>query len=252
MMHSYSCESLDDPRIDSDRAPILETNSLSKRYGTNQVLSGISISIRPHEVLALCGPSGSGKTTLIRIISGLIGFDGGHLRIADSVIAAEAPYPTNLFGKVGVIFQEPNLFPHLTAIENVTLALREVKRMPVNQAHDRGMVELERMKVASLATRYPASLSGGEKQRVAIARALAVDPLLLLLDEPTANLDPDLVDEVCDRILELAGVGMTMLLVTHSVDFARQAARSFALLQDGQCQLSDDGALLENLRSRRK
>lgn len=252
MKHSYSGKFSSDPRRGADRVPILAIHSLSKRYGTRQILSEIAVSIRTHEVLALCGPSGSGKTTLIRIISGLTGFDGGRLEIADCVIAGRAPYPGALFGKVGVIFQEPNLFPHLTAIENVTLALREFKRMPANQAHDRGMLELERMKLASLAKRYPASLSGGEKQRVAIARALAVDPLLLLLDEPTANLDPDLVDEVCDRILELADAGMTMLLVTHSVDFARQAAGSFALLQDGRCQFSKDGALLENLVTRRK
>ncbi|MDI9613090.1 MAG: ATP-binding cassette domain-containing protein [Acidobacteriota bacterium] len=251
-MHSHSCGFSSDPHNDSGRFPVLAIHSLSKRYGTRQVLSEIAMSIHAHEVLALCGPSGSGKTTLIRIISGLTGFDGGRLQIADSIVAADAPYPGNLFGKVGVVFQEPNLFPHLTAIENVMLALREFKRLPANQAHERAMVELERMKLASLARRYPASLSGGEKQRLAIARALAVDPLLLLLDEPTANLDPDLVDEVCDRILELAGAGMTMLLVTHNVDFARQAAGSFALLQDGRCRCSRDGALLENLRSRRK
>jgi ABC-type polar amino acid transport system ATPase subunit len=152
---------------------------------------------------------------------------------------------------VGIVFQDHNLFPHLKAIDNVTLALREFKRIPPGQACDRGMAELERMGVASLAHRYPSTLSGGEKQRVAIARALAMDPLLLLLDEPTANLDPDRVDEVCDRVLELASSGTTMLMVTHNIECARQAAKTFAVLEGGTCQVSDDPSILDGLRRRK-
>lgn len=229
----------------------LRLDSVKKRFGARYVLDGVSLRLRQREVLALCGTSGSGKTTLIRIICGLVHFDDGQVTVGDSTIPATSPYPRSLFGQVGVIFQEHNLFPHLTALENVTLALRESRRLSPAQAQERSMAELERMGVAALARRYPASLSGGERQRVAIARALAMDPLLLLLDEPTANLDPDRVDEVCDRILELASAGTTMVLVTHNLACARQAADTFALLQDGVCQSSEDPAILEGLRCRR-
>ena len=227
---------------------ILQVCGLTKRYGDNLVLDDISLGLHHGEVMALCGPSGCGKTTLIRIVCGLIGFDAGELHIASQVMNASSPYPSQLFGRVGVIFQEHNLFPHMTALENVTLALREHLRFSAAEAKERGRHELARMGVDDLADRYPAKLSGGEKQRVAIARALATDPLLLLLDEPTANLDPDRVDEVCERILELAEQGMTMLLVTHNTVFARQAAQLFALVREGKCRTSSDPALLDDLR----
>ena len=230
-------------------AHVLQIDAVGKRFDAQPVLNGVSLRLRQREVVALCGPSGCGKTTLIRIVSGLLHFDTGHLTIGTARIPAGAPYPPALYGSVGVIFQEHNLFPHMTAIANVTLALREVKRLPARQAEERGMAELDRMGVASLARRYPSELSGGEKQRVAIARALAMDPLLLLLDEPTANLDPDRVDEVCERVLELANGGTTMLLVTHNIEFARRAAKSFALLQDGRCHVSGSPTVLEGLRT---
>lgn len=228
-------------------ANVLQVDSVSKQFGTRRILSGVSLKLRQREVLALCGASGCGKTTLIRIIGGLIHFDAGRLMIGLATIPAQAAYPHELYGKIGVIFQEDNLFPHMTVLENVTLALREVKQLRRGQAHERGMAELERMGVVLLAHRYPATLSGGEKQRVAIARALAMDPLLLLLDEPTANLDPDRVDEVCERVMELAAAGTTMLVVTHNIEFARQAAQSFAVLHDGTCHLSRDPAILDSL-----
>jgi ABC-type polar amino acid transport system ATPase subunit len=230
----------------------LQINAVSKQFGARPVLDGVSLTLRQREVLALCGASGCGKTTLIRIICGLVHFDGGTLKIGTTPIQAQTPYPKELYGKVGVIFQDHNLFPHMTAIGNVTLALREFKHLSAKDAQERGMVELARMGVESIAQRYPASLSGGERQRVAIARALAMDPLLLLLDEPTANLDPDRVDEVCDRVLELASAGTTMLLVTHNLECARQAADTFAVLQDGTCLISDDPAVLDELRCRLK
>jgi len=229
---------------------ILSLYSIAKSYNNRRVFADVSFELRRGEVLALCGPSGSGKTAITRIICGLTGFDAGELRVADSVVTADMPYPSRLFGKIGVVFQEHNLFPHLTALENVTLALREFLRLSAVQAQERGMTELRRMGVDDLAGRHPARLSGGEKQRVAIARALATDPLILLLDEPTANLDPDLVDEVMERVQELAESGVTMLLVTHNIDFARRTARSFALLRDGTCRVSRDPALLDGLRER--
>lgn len=242
----------DDPFRSTKTVDALKVNSISKRFGADFVLKSVSLTLRQRKVLALCGTSGCGKTTLIRIICGLLHFDGGQLEIGDTSVHHQSPYPKGLYGKVGVIFQDHNLFPHLTAIGNVTLALREFKRLSMKDAEERGMAELKRMGVESIAKRYPASLSGGERQRVAIARALTMDPLLLLLDEPTANLDPDRVDEVCDRVLELASSGTTMLLVTHNLECARQAASTFALLQDGNCLVSDDPAILEGVRSRLK
>jgi ABC-type polar amino acid transport system ATPase subunit len=232
-------------------AGTLQLDSVGKAFGVRRVLNGVSLGMRQRDVLALCGASGCGKTTLIRIICGLIPFDAGHLTIGDTTVRAGTPYPAELYGKIGVVFQEHSLFPHLTAIANVTLALREFKRLSPRHANERGMAELERMGVASLAQRYPATLSGGEKQRIAMARALAMDPLLLLLDEPTANLDPERVGEVRERVLELANAGTTMLLVTHNLEFARLVAKSFALLQNGTCHYSDDPGILDGLRNPR-
>ena len=231
---------------------VLHVDAVKKQLGARQLLDGVSLWLRRSEVLALCGASGCGKTTLLRIICGLTDFDGGRLVVGDVTIDAAASYPSKLYGRIGLIFQDHNLFPHLTAIANVTLGLRQHKRLPPRTAHERGMVELERMRVASLADRYPATLSGGERQRVAMARALAMDPLLLLLDEPTAHLDSHNVFEVCDRILELADAGTTMVLVTHNVDFACEAAGSYAVLHDGICQTSDDVTILDRMRFRWK
>jgi glutamate/aspartate transport system ATP-binding protein len=227
---------------------VLQLDHITKRFSKQPVLSRVSLTLRQGEVLALCGPSGSGKTTLVRIIAGLVPFDSGHCTIDGTAVGAGQPYPRRLYGSVGVIFQDACLFPHLTALANVTLALRKFKRLPASQAHERAIAELGHMGIAPLAGRYPATLSGGERQRVAIARALALDPLVLLLDEPTANLDPSRVDEVCERILSLARSGTTMLLVTHAVDFARQAATAFALLSEGNCEWSRDPSLLDRLR----
>jgi ABC-type polar amino acid transport system ATPase subunit len=240
-----------DERPDSatkERRMALRVDEVSKQFSGRPTLDRVSLSLRQGEVLALCGPSGSGKTTLIRIISGLLPFDSGLCTVDGTVVHPHQTYPQRLYGSIGVIFQDANLFPHLTVLANVALGLRKFKRLPAHEARERSMTELERMGVGPLADRYPATLSGGERQRVAIARALALDPLLLLLDEPTANLDPGRVDEVCERILDLACAGTTMLLVTHAVDFARQAAKAFALLRDGICECSHDPATLEQLR----
>jgi ABC-type polar amino acid transport system ATPase subunit len=226
---------------------VLQLDGVTKTFGAQPVLGGVSLSLRQGDVLALCGPSGGGKSTLIRIVAGLVPFDSGACTVDGTVIRAQELYPRSLYGSVGVVFQDAHLFPHLTAQANVALGLRRTRRLSARQARERSMAELERMGVHPLADRYPVTLSGGERQRVSIARALAMDPLLLLLDEPTANLDPERVDEVCERILGLARDGTTMLLVTHAIAFARQAAGSFALLRDGACQVSRDPACLDDL-----
>jgi len=226
---------------------VLVVDSLHKRFGERHVLRGASLRLRQREVVALCGISGSGKTTLLRIVSGLVSFDGGRVVIGSTPIDAGEAYPNGFYGKVGLVPQDHSLFPHLDAIGNVTLALRIVKRMSRKQAHERGMAELERVGLQGRSAQYPATLSGGERQRLAIARALALDPLLLLLDEPSAHLDPDRIAELAERLLELAGSGVSMLLVTHNIALATEAAGSFALLHDGTCQVADSSAILDRL-----
>jgi len=231
---------------------VLVIDSLHKRFGDHHVLQGASLRLRQRGVAALCGASGSGKTTLLRIVSGLTPFDSGRVVIGSTPINAGEPYPEGFYGRVGLIPQDHSLFPHLDAIGNVMLALRVVKHLSRKQARERGMAELERVGLQAQAAQYPATLSGGERQRVAIARALALDPLLLLLDEPTAHLDPDRVAELAERLIELAGSGVSMLLVTHNIALATRAAGSFALLQDGTCQLADSCAILDRFVEARR
>lgn len=230
---------------------VLQLDGVCKAFGTRRVLDRVSLRLNQGEVIALCGPSGAGKSTLIRIVAGLTPFDDGTCRVGNDLVRADRAYPAHLFGSIGVVFQDANLFPHLTVIQNVTLGLRKFKRLRSGPAMVRARAELDRMGVLALADRYPVTLSGGERQRVAIARSLAMDPVLLLLDEPTASLDPDRVDEVCDRLLSLARDGTTMILVTHAVHLARQIGEGFALLRDGICDYSQNPMILDQLREER-
>lgn len=226
---------------------VLKADHVTKRYGDNCVLENVSFTIDEHTIFALCGPSGSGKTSLIRIISGLVPFEEGTIVLGDTVIAADSPYPDSLYGKTGVVFQDHNLFPHMTALGNVTLGLRCVRHLTRKEAHERAMAELRKLGLEGKANQYPVSLSGGERQRVAIARALAMDPLILLLDEPTSSLDPLRIADVLSTIRFLAKSGMTLLLVTHNLVFARHAAQKFGVLSGGRCIVSDEPAILDVL-----
>jgi len=225
----------------------LTVQKVSKRFGSLCVLNDISFSIQRKSVFALCGASGSGKTTLIRIISGLTRFDSGNVVVNGLTMTPNTPYPESLYGKIGVVFQDHNLFPHLTALENVTLGLRKVRRLSSKKAIERGMHEMRNMRLADKAEQYPNSLSGGERQRVAIARALAMDPLLLLLDEPTSSLDPLRIEDVLYTIQDLATAGMTMLLVTHNLTFAKHTAQQFGVIAAGDCVISDKSDILDTL-----
>jgi polar amino acid transport system ATP-binding protein len=211
------------------------------------VLDDLSLEIDRGTVLALCGPSGAGKTTLLRILGGLLAFEAGRISLGNRSIAAREAYPPQLYGQIGLIFQDHNLFPHLTARENVELALRHVRRLGRHEARDRAMAELDGLGLAALSERYPSSLSGGERQRVAIARSLAMDPLLLLLDEVTSFLDPSLVGEVLACILRLSQRGTTMVLVTHNLAFAKQAASRFGVLEGGRLTVSERPESLDRL-----
>ncbi|MDP6047815.1 MAG: ATP-binding cassette domain-containing protein [Phycisphaerae bacterium] len=226
---------------------LLNVSDICKSFDDFNVLDSVSLEIEPGGVMSLCGPSGCGKTTLIRVIAGLCSFDSGHMVIDDQSIRPDGMYPQKLHGRVGVVFQEHNLMPHMTALQNVMLGLRHGLKLPRKEAHDRAMAELANMSLSDKASQYPASLSGGQRQRVAIARALATDPLVLLLDEPTSGLDSSLIGEVLGAIERLCKDGMTMLLVTHNLRFARHAGTQFALMHNGRVEISGDPGLLDDL-----
>ncbi len=226
---------------------IINVSELGKKHESQWLFKNVTFGIEKGQVLALCGPSGGGKTTLVRVLSGLIGFDEGYFFVGKERINPQSVYPRNLYGKMGVIFQEHNLFPHLTALQNVELSLRQVKKLTREAAAERALDELKKVNLVSKSAQYPSSLSGGERQRVAIARALAMDPLILLLDEPTSGLDPSLINEVLQIIRELAESGTTMLLVTHNIKFAKQTGHQYAVLKTKSFEISNNPTILDSL-----
>ncbi len=226
---------------------ILRVDKVSKSYGDHAVLDEVTFEIEKGMVFSLCGGSGSGKTTLVRIISGLLGFDSGRLELGEISVAAKEFYPDELYGKIGVVFQEHNLFPHMTALENIALGLRKVRKLKRAEANERAITELDKVMLVDKAAQYPCSLSGGERQRVAIARALAMDPLMLLLDEPTSGLDPSRIGDVLGIIRNLSDAGTTMMLVTHNLRFSKQTGDRFGLLEKGSLRVSDDPSLLDSM-----
>ncbi len=226
---------------------ILRADYLTKRFDNRAVLAGISFEIEKGKVFALCGPSGSGKTTLARIICGLVGFDEGQLTLGETVLHAGEMYPRHLYGKIGVVFQHYNLFPHITALGNVRFALQRVKKMPKKEATQRALRELARVGLEKAGDEYPSRLSGGERQRVAIARALAMDPILLLLDEPTSSLDPSVIGGVLRIVSDLSAAGTTMLVITHNIRFAAAVGDRFAVLEEGKLEVSEDRAFLSRM-----
>ena len=223
-------------------APIIEFTGVNKWFGEFHVLRDIDLAVARGERIVICGPSGSGKSTLIRCINrleehqqGKLVVDGVELR--DDVKAIEA-----IRRSVGMVFQQFNLFPHLTVLENLTLAPMWVGRVPKKDAEERAMQQLTRVRIAEQAAKYPLQLSGGQQQRVAIARALCLTPKIMLFDEPTSALDPEMINEVLEVIVELAGQGMTMLCVTHEMGFARQVADRVIFMDEGQIVEQDRAA----------
>ena len=223
---------------------IIEVHNLNKSFGALHVLKDISFSVRRGEVVVIVGPSGSGKSTLLRCLncleradSGIIYIDGVPLarrRRGDRWVPASESSINKIRSEIGMVFQKFNLFPHLTALQNVTEALVTVKKMPRRAAEQIGMELLERVGLADKANTYPNHLSGGQQQRVAIARALAMNPKIMLFDEPTSALDPELVGEVLNVMRNLAERGMTMLVVTHEMGFAREVAHRVIFMDEGQ------------------
>uniref|UniRef100_UPI000AFA724E amino acid ABC transporter ATP-binding protein n=1 Tax=Cypionkella psychrotolerans TaxID=1678131 RepID=UPI000AFA724E len=200
---------------------LLEIDHVTKHYGTREVISDLSQDVSEHEVICLIGPSGCGKFTLLRCINRLEEISTGEIRIHGDRITGPGVDLDRLRRHIGIVFQGYNLFPHMTVLENTLLAPIQVLGMNRNEAKDKAMVFLERIGLAHKADAYPDRLSGGQQQRVAIVRALMMDPMLLLLDEITSALDPELVSEVLDIVRDLAARGMTMILATHEMGFAR-------------------------------
>ena len=212
---------------------LLEIRQVSKQFGTHPVLKGLNLEVEEHQVVCLIGPSGCGKSTLLRCINGLEEIQGGEIRLHGDRVTGPGVDLNALRRDVGIVFQSFNLFPHMTVLENVTLAPIRVLRLPPAEAKERAMTLLKRIGLVEKANDYPDRLSGGQQQRVAIVRALAMEPILLLLDEITSALDPELVSEVLNIVRDLAAEGMTMLLATHEMGFAREVASKVCFLYGG-------------------
>jgi ABC-type polar amino acid transport system ATPase subunit len=204
-----------------------------KKFGSTTVLDGIDLDVREGEVVCLIGPSGAGKSTLLRCINGLERISGGTIEVGGDRLSYDEKQLNATRSRIGMVFQSFNLFPHMTVLENVSVAQREVLGRSKQEARQKAEGLLDRVGLAHKADAYPDNLSGGQQQRVAIARALAMDPKVMLFDEPTSALDPELVGEVLKVMRDLADEGMTMVVVTHEMRFARQAADRVVLLADG-------------------
>ena len=215
-------------------ATAISIKGLNKWYGDFHVLKDVSLDVARGERIVICGPSGSGKSTLIRCINRLEEFQQGSVTVDGTELTNDLKRIDEIRRDVGMVFQQFNLFPHMTVIENCTLALIWVKKMPKREAEEVAMHYLARVKIPEQAAKYPGQLSGGQQQRVAIARALCMSPKIMLFDEPTSALDPEMVKEVLDTMVGLAQEGMTMLCVTHEMGFARQVADRVIFMDFGQ------------------
>jgi general L-amino acid transport system ATP-binding protein len=207
---------------------------VDKFFGDFQALKGINMAVGRREVVVVIGPSGSGKSTLIRCINRLETHDRGRIVVDGIELSGDIRNIQEVRRETGMVFQSFNLFPHLTVLDNVTLAPRQVRNLPKSEAEELAMKQLTRVKIPEQAQKYPGQLSGGQQQRVAIARALAMQPKVMLFDEPTSALDPEMIKEVLDVMVELAEGGMTMIVVTHEMGFARAVANRVVFMSDGQ------------------
>ncbi|MBT2637579.1 amino acid ABC transporter ATP-binding protein [Bacillus sp. ISL-39] len=212
---------------------MIKVANLQKSFGSHKVLNGIDVEVQPQEVVVVIGPSGSGKSTFLRCINLLETITDGHVLIEDIDITDKGSDINKVREEVGMVFQHFNLFPHKTVIQNIMLAPLKVRGIPEQQAREKGMELLKKVGLEDKADTYPDSLSGGQKQRVAIARALAMEPKIMLFDEPTSALDPEMVGEVLEVIKQLAREGMTMVVVTHEMGFAREVGDRVIFMDGG-------------------
>jgi glutamate transport system ATP-binding protein len=216
------------------RKPLVVLESVNKYFGDLHVLQDINLTVGVGEVVVVIGPSGSGKSTLCRAINRLETIDEGHISIDGVPLPEEGKALARLRADVGMVFQSFNLFAHKTIVENVMLGPMKAKKVPKAEARKRAMALLERVGIDNQAEKFPAQLSGGQQQRVAIARSLAMEPKVMLFDEPTSALDPEMINEVLDVMTDLAEGGMTMIVVTHEMGFARKAANRVVFMDDGK------------------
>ena len=222
------------------RETAIKITAMNKFYGTFQVLKGIDLSVAKGERIVICGPSGSGKSTLIRCINRLEEHQEGSINVLGTELDDNVGHIDQIRREVGMVFQHFNLFPHLTVLENCTLAPMLARKIPLAEAEATAMQYLERVRIPEQANKFPGELSGGQQQRVAIARALCMKPEILLFDEPTSALDPEMISEVLDVMVSLARDGMTMVCVTHEMGFARQVADRVIFMDKGE--IVEEGA----------
>jgi len=213
---------------------MISIKNVSKWYGSFQVLTGCSTEVKNGEVVVVCGPSGSGKSTLIKCVNGLEPFQKGEITVDGISVGDPKTDLPRLRSRIGMVFQNFELFPHMTVMRNLTLAQVKVLGRSLDEATQKGLKLLERVGLAAHRDKYPGQLSGGQQQRVAIARALAMDPIAMLFDEPTSALDPEMINEVLDVMVGLAGEGMTMMVVTHEMGFARKVAHRVIFMDRGE------------------
>lgn len=214
--------------------PIIEIREMHKWYGDFHVLSNINLQVQAKEKIVICGPSGSGKSTLIRCINRLEEHQRGQIIVNGIELSKDIKNIEKVRAEVGMVFQHFNLFPHLTILENLTLGPIWVRKTPKKEAEEAAMKYLEKVKIAEQAKKFPGQLSGGQQQRVAIARSLCMNPQVMLFDEPTSALDPEMIKEVLDVMIGLAEEGMTMLVVTHEMGFAKSVADRVMFMDDGE------------------
>ena len=214
--------------------PVIQMQSVNKYYGTHQVLRDCSLEVARGEVVVVCGPSGSGKSTLIKCVNALEPVQSGRIAVAGIALGGKGVDLPKLRARVGMVFQHFELFPHMSVQDNLMLGQRKVLRRSAADAVAKTQALLERVGMGGFAAKYPGQLSGGQQQRVAIARALAMDPVVMLFDEPTSALDPEMVSEVLDVMVGLAGSGMTMMVVTHEMGFARKVAGRVVFMDGGE------------------
>ena len=212
---------------------MIELIGVQKFFGTFQALRDIDLNVARQEVVVVIGPSGSGKSTMIRCINRLEEHDDGRIVVDGVELTRDIRNIQEIRRETGMVFQQFNLFPHLTVLDNITLAPRQVRKIPKREAEELAMELLERVRIPEQAKKYPGQLSGGQQQRVAIARALAMKPKVMLFDEPTSALDPEMINEVLDAMKDLAAEGMTMIVVTHEMGFAREVADRVVFMADG-------------------
>ncbi len=231
---------------------MIEIKGVSKWFGKFKVLDNVNEVIQRKQVVVVCGPSGSGKSTLLKCLNGLEEFQEGDIVIDGISLKDPATDIVKLRQRIGMVFQRFELYPHMTALHNITLAPIKARRMPTEEAEKKAMTLLERVGITDQAHKFPGNLSGGQQQRVAIARALAMEPEIMLFDEPTSALDPEMIKEVLDVMIALANSGMTMMVVTHEMGFAREVADEIIFMDQGRIiERATDKSFFENPQTER-